>query len=830
MNKKGEAITAVVLILVVISLVGIIFIAARNITATSLYESQKKIEAISDIDLKIISVEFSGDNLLIIVQNTGQENITSFIVRITSAGSQIYFNDSVYLENKASLGPLNREDILIIPAPFGNLSSNYSLVEVIPKFDYNGEEAIAETAKASVKGNSIGGGSASNPVPQVKYECNDETDNDGDGLVDMDDSGCANAQDNDESDSNSCRTDFSEIDGNLVQNPNAECDNDNNNTPDNWVKYAESVAAGHILTWGSASSSSSKVLKSENTNQEYPNSFAWQQTIYNIEPGRWYEFSVSIANEGIEPRINTTTNEMLDSSTWGGVAALPYNSSNKFINWPGTIFWIRGVQFSGWDEDYWVYRTWERKGFENWRTMKSYFKMPINTHHVIIKTYNYPKGKIYADNFILRELSVNYNPDAGELKKSGTLNFVQYKGNDFFPIFAHGYPGRGITVSQLKNIGFNTVQAAAGYENEILQNSMAAAINEIYMNAPNNYWRDDPQKTAEYTGKAKLISTISAWKDFPNLLMIETRNEISSSYHRKGENIGNLLPSERINEYIRTNLPGIPIIQDFGSETGYTGYRNDSLNYYLALTDIVSYTENLPAAYPNPAGNFSSQVYLGRAGEKLRWTLKASQEAGVPKKVFAMGLGVPRWSSWDGYSGWHDNQYVPVNLQRFQVWNQIINGAVGAWFWGMGYSEADTRGNVYNEYNFRIIGRIATELSSLYDVLLEPQFYGEWSVSDERVEIMMKKHNGKIYLFAASNYYEDLRNIQITLDSEYNLISVKAVNDIINGNINSPVNRTVVINSDKHSFNDDFIGDYNATPGMLNSPGYAVHIYEIEYS
>lgn len=134
------------------------------------------------------------------------------------------------------------------------------------------------------------------------------------------------------------------------------------------------------------------------------------------------------------------------------------------------------------------------------------------------------------------------------------------------------------------------------------------------------------------------------------------------------------------------------------------------------------------------------------------------------------------------------------------------------------------------DYHYDQISSITKELDSLYDVLIEPEFYDEWEVSDNRIEIMMKKHDGKIYLFAASAHYEDIHDVTITLDSKYTITSVTALNDVINGDIDNPVDRVVAVNGDGKSFTDDFVGDSLATPGNLDSPGYAVHVYEIEYS
>jgi len=664
-----------------------------------------------------------------------------------------------------------------------------------------------------------------NPVPEIKYQCNDGIDNDLDGFTDLDDLGCDNLIDNNESDSNLCRTNFTNINGNLIMNPNVECDNDHNGVPDSWESYR---GAGYNITWIRDGLKDSRVLQSVSPGYT-AQTYGWINRIKNLKPNTWYEFSVNMATENIEPFLYS--GKMNSSTIMTGVTLYQANADGQTSTYfPRTIFWANWPCFEDWDEDYWVYRSYNNAS-QNWTTKTIYFKTSFNTFGAVIRTYNWPKGKIFVDDFFLRELNTDYSPEAGPFKKSGTLDFVQYKGTDFFPIFAHGYPSYKAP-AELKALGFNTVQARSNFKSQILAEDLAVSIDETFFNNPINEWINDPNKSISFKGKQNFINLINEWKDCPNLLMIETRDEINNHY-LVGEAIGNQLPSERAEQYIRQNLPGKYILQDFGDSWSYTGSRNDTLNKYIRFADIISYTSNLQSSYPHESGDYRGPPRMPAIGEEVRWTLKATEEAGNKKKVFAYGLGVPRWSYWDGVSGWHDNQYIPFNLQRFQVWTQILNGAVGVWFWGMGYSEASTSSTVYNatvnQYNFKIIGRIATELHSLYDVLLEKEFYDEWQVSDERVEIMMKKHNGKIYLFAASTHYEDLQDIKITLDSKYTITSIKTINDIINGDINNPVNRTISVNSGKHSFNDDFIGDYNAGPGKLNSPGYAVHIYEIEY-
>lgn len=169
-TKKAVSgiITAILITLLSISLVYIVYYFTKGTLSNTTTDAEMKIYAISNIALKISNVYLYGNNLYIVVENKGQQDITSFAVRVTSKNDIIYLNTSVHLPNEEKLGPLNTRSLIIIPAPFGNYSGNYSLVEVYPKFDFKGKEEIAENAKVEVKGESFGIGDGKeniNPVP-----------------------------------------------------------------------------------------------------------------------------------------------------------------------------------------------------------------------------------------------------------------------------------------------------------------------------------------------------------------------------------------------------------------------------------------------------------------------------------------------------------------------------------------------------------------------------------------------------------------------------------------------------------------------------------------
>ncbi len=859
-SKKGISNLIGVIIIILMSI--IITAAIFNILINQVKESssgvEPKIYAASNINIKILNVEFEGDNLRILVENNGQQDISGFIVKITSSQNEVYINNSVDIANKEKLSPLETDYLLIIPAPFGTDKNNYRTIEVYPKFEFKGKEEIADISMEEFSfANS--GSSVKTITPPRTIQCNDKIDNDGDGLVDLNDLGCENSKDNDESDISGCRIDFTSIDGNLVQNPNLECDNNHNNLPDNWAKSSESV--NHKLYWAEDTTGhGSKIIFSDfsGTGNGDENSFSWISSIPVIKPDTWYEFSFNYATEGVEPNINPSDNTLSTSTNWMGVAINFYNSTIKnsatLIRNADNYVWTYGPNMTGWDESVGVYRTYEKKGFENWRTVTKYIKSSSKTVYAEVKTYNYPRGKIYFDNFVLKEVPGNYNPEQPEFKKSGTLDFIKFKGQDYFPIILYGIPKQNnqpISLDLVKENGFNSLAISQYYNNlgydgvkQLLLNKSLAAVVELstfYYNNQKLIWVNDPGKTLSYTGWNSMKNYIDNWAGFENLLGFNGPDERDCGPNSKGWYMPNLKSFELLKNYKDEKAPKAYLITNYcgtvGQQGPYTKNSEDLIKYYLQYDDILSQTLNTPQAYPY--GN--EDAYLNNVGKSIRKLIDNSIKQGKNRPVLSFGLGVYWWSNWDGKGGWHFNQVIPFNVQRYQVWEQIINGATGVWFWGTYkiktedtietqniYGETVVMNNSYYNYHWKQITTISKELASLYPILLEPNFYSGWQVSNNKIDIMMKKHAGKIYLFTASNHYEDISNVRITLPG-YTIKKVTAINEVSNENL-VQFNRTITtISSDKHSFTDNFIGDYDSSKN-INAPGYAVHIYEIEYS
>ena len=615
---------------------------------------------------------------------------------------------------------------------------------------------------------------------------------------------------------------------NLINNSNLECDNNHDGVPDEW--YMNRNDSEHNLSWiNDTTGEGSKILKSEFTGKGENNYFGWYQTITNVKPNTSYEFSFSFATEDIAPILKD--NQVNENSKYIGAGVRIYGENEtgqiSISQYSDSQLWAYGPELTDWDESAWVYRTYRPSSYQNWKTVTKYFKTPSKVKYFIVATYNYPKGKLYIDDFKLKEVSDN--PESAPFKKSGTLNFIKYNGSDFFPIFLNGLPkqgGKGIDAGVVKEKGFNTV--SIWDKNLIMNLGLAAiiALPNVHEGSPDNLtWVNDPGHSINYNGKQSIIDLVGNWTGFGNLLAFLAQNEIDCHPARDGVYIPNLEAYERISEYVRNS--GAKIFYSFcgsysSTAEAYTRSFQDLNDHYYPLADIVAHTANLPRAYPS---NLENSV-LDKIGIWARNGIHSS-----PSKYFlARGMSRFEWADWDGVRSkegrYRYNIYVPFNLQRFQVFHSIINGAVGVWF---PYASSISLDDIYYEYSWQQITTISKELSSLYPVLLEPQFYDEWEVSDDKIEVMMKKHGGKIYLLTASTHYEDLEDVTISLDNTYRMISVKALNDVINGNIGAPVNRTISLAS-PNSFVDDFIGDSAASPAGVATPGYDVNVYEIEYS
>lgn len=665
--------------------------------------------------------------------------------------------------------------------------------------------------------------------------CNDGVDNDGDGYIDMDDMGCTSpASDNENPAITTCRTDFYSINGNIILNPNMECDNNHDGSPDNWIV----TGSGPINTkWrSSVLGRNSRVMVGSRQSGTVLSSWRQSIPVSKLKPNSWYEVTFDMAAENSIAQFSG--NHMKDDSYWAGLGFYASDSTGTKTAM-SQLYGIYGPAFSDWDEAAGVYRSATTRALEPWRKVVSYVKTPAAFTNPEVYNMLYTDTSFYVDNVVIREVSSDLQ---AQKLTSGTLSFIKYKGADFFPIILEGavyrnYRGNSISKDEIYNIGFNTLYRDQ-WTNKDFTDLRFAQMDVFstlyYSNNGGELWVNDPSHQVTYTGWDIFKSYFNPTA--PNLLFVRLFDEITYPTN-KGMNIGYTKPLEKTYNYIKQQNPNVLVFTNYNgyyADGPYTRNFEDLAKYYFPYVDATSFTQNLPRYYVK--GDELPETYgLGAATRKYA---SFTDPSGKKKYYIAFGLGVPEWSNWNvtgtcpSSNEFKCNEYVPFNLQRYQVWEQIINGAVGVTFWGLNnycylYTLApDYEDPKYCDYQFNQSAKIVRELHSLYDVLLEPQYYADWTVSNDAIDVMMKKHNEKIYLFTASTAFVDLHGITFTLPG-YTITGIRALNEVDNGQISSVYTRIVSINPDRHSFKDDFIGETSSAIQGKAAPGYAVHIYEI---
>jgi hypothetical protein len=633
----------------------------------------------------------------------------------------------------------------------------------------------------------------------------------------------------------SCQTDYSTTDGNLIFNPYFECDGDANNIPDGWTKH--DADANHLLTVvdDPTNSGYGKVIKSEYINNVGQSDFGWfAQNNLILDINSWYELTITYKIQNIGLNL-TADNKIKESTNWLGVSVNRYTSRNNFIYFPLSSIFPVSPKFTSWDTADNLFNTYSIDNSSDWVTKTIYFKTSQFDAYAIPRTYHYPPGIFYLAEYILKKVPGNLNPENENFSHSGTLNTFMFKDNPFFPIVLNNYPKSGgvdLDIDQVKSAGFNTVgntyrsYTKSEYQTLLTQKNLATIVHINCLPWSNEFgcnWGNDPDNSVNFQGYNIALSLVDSWKDFNNVLFFDALLDEMDCNPQAGQTyIGYLDTYSNLINYIRSNS-NLPIYGNFCGGT-YTRDYDDEIDYYLSLADIFSFTQNTRSAYDKESGPNSGIAGLPNVGYQIRQGLSAMLRRGAQKKALAFGLGTYWWSSWNG-NEYNSNTYTPYSLQRFQIWDQIINGATGVLFFLQSVNLDDS----YYNFSFKQMKAIAKELNDMQEVLLESQYYDEWNVSDSRVEVMMKKHNGKIYLLTASTAQENLSNITISLNSKYSITDVKVLSDVTNGDFSNPSDRFITPTS-SNTFTDDFFGEDVNSPQGFDAPGYGVHIYEISYN
>jgi hypothetical protein len=676
--------------------------------------------------------------------------------------------------------------------------------------------------------------------------CADGLDNDGDGYPDRSDNDCfagsvfvasrteSNAQ-------SGCNPNPDPL--NVVQNGALECPSLAGTAPDHW--WMPQVSAGYSGRWVSDPLTGNSFLQSINDGTSDHNvTPVWLKNDTLVKPDTWYELSFSMAIDGLKPPLNA--DKTINSAfvyTGLNIYARTSNFGYTSLAYGPEFVSLSGPELSDWDDSVKVYRTYRQKPLEGWKRIKVYVKTPSDVKYLQLGLVNYADSNVLVDDIVLHELS---SSPLIAFQKSGSLTFQKFKGADFFPIVLGGIPDKNETGGAIFNYdrfvseGFNTIARftftpstswAGGIISSIVSSNLAVVPGVGYLTGSNVniLWVDDPSHQVAYSGWANLKAMVDGWTGFPNLLAIELPDELNG-----GGSTGVYLPELRglkeSTSYIRSK--GMAVHADFYPGM-YTGQAGD-LTAFLSQVDSATFTQNTFRAYP------PGRLLQPEVGMVLRNAAKLSRDSGLSNRFWAYGLGVYWWSNWDVYE-WHFNKFIPFNLQRFQIWNQVVNGAVGAEFWGTQHTDMT---DTYYRHQYEQIVAIAKGFhaplsggGTLYDVLLEKQFVDQWTASDPHIEAMLKQHNGKWYLFGTSTAYQDLSAVSFSFP--FALQSVTALDEQTDQSVCVGKTRSVALTG-SNSFSDDFkqqkgfvadasgnCVDFYGGADPTNAPGYAVHIYEI---
>ncbi|KPA11198.1 hypothetical protein MHK_008593, partial [Candidatus Magnetomorum sp. HK-1] len=671
--------------------------------------------------------------------------------------------------------------------------------------------------------------------------------------------------------------------GNLVINPNFSWDENQNNIPDGWKKYAENADKGHILSWeDSPFEEDGKVIKSERNkqiaeaNELAPNSFGWQQIIYlSPDPNKavsrdcFYEFSATfrIQDRGLNFDDEGSIN---GKNTMGLFASFHTDmgeslSLNKYIT-PHIQSYEMG--FTEWRDDDGCYHNVETYSNTSWRTQTVYLSIPPKARYITIQTNNTSPGIIYIKHISLKKVLENKN--IPQLRKKGQIPFIQNKTqSNVFIIAMNSRPFMGLDENDqkiylpydtIKKTGFNLVSYSSLYKNEIAAQNLytkAMLVATPYIrdwNSVDGYIRGFRMDHHRYTGLDKSLSNAESiagrLNEEPEILIIDGPDESNYRIDINGapvwDDAGNGYMPELMNVidqvrdiFVTESGRSIPVMMNFIPRDWSAALQLP----YLKNIDVLSFTFNSPFAYstgPNLFSNQNVEARLSRCGEFIRMfhhmTSKVNQ--GVAKPVLGFGFGVYWWAYWDHIiPRWHYSKFIPFHLQRFQVYNQIVNGAAGIYFYtGSGMDLT----NLYYRHQWDQISELAQELGKLYAVYEKDCFFDYWE-ADQYLEGMLKVNEGKFYLIATNPKETPLGDVTLTIKNQGTIKRITALFENESTNMLFPLitpddnildlhdkaqiakrgltkinqKRSVTVNADGISFTDRFID-------------YGVHVYEIE--
>ncbi|MCK4660121.1 MAG: hypothetical protein KAV82_11420 [Phycisphaerae bacterium] len=654
-------------------------------------------------------------------------------------------------------------------------------------------------------------------------------------------------------------------DGNLVINPDMEFDADSNGVPDGWEKCKEDALDGHILSWVGDDpehpEANPTYLKSERTSTSSlaPDYFSWVQEVYltpsaghALPQNAMYELSCTYRVES--PQLNFIGTSGVASDDDGMGIRMSFHSQTR-DKLRSSVFTFGAISydagFDDWSDDDCCYHDVSPDGCDPaWKVHRSYVQPPPETRYVILRTSNRSRGRMFVDHVSLRRVEQDpYTPPFEVFKNSEALTLMEDKdGEPIFPIGLTGMPvghdGNEMAYDELRHLGCNF----ADHDDARLPEHLASGLYGTgFIKSP--YYRSAPEPYFELgvnpyngwsTSELRAERFAEATTAGLNMLWIEGPDESNYRAERNGappelremncmlDRIRSEFDPLRECPYLLNVVP-----KDWDRALDEPPAR---------LMDLMSFTWNCPKAYsngPNSYSNLNDSAKMWRVGKVVRRWLEtmAYFNGEEPKPVIGFGFGVYSWAYWDEqFPRWHDNQFIPFHLQRFQVYNQIANGACGVRFYSAFRLDLQ---DIYNRCSWNQIQELVAELALLYDVYAQPEFSSEWA-SCSYLEALLKPHHGKLYLVATNPSEHGLGDVTITLTGINEIQGIRALFESERTNNEYPMPtpddgfideadaaqvrrrgttrldwaRDVPVNPDGVSFTDTFID-------------YAVHVYEI---
>jgi hypothetical protein len=684
-------------------------------------------------------------------------------------------------------------------------------------------------------------------------QCSDGIDNDNDNYTDLLDLGCSNSEDDSENTEGSgtgtqhCREDFSQIDGNIIQNPYYACDElweyggsitpGSDNIPDYWGEQSPvgvwwvTNPNTHEKKWltDETSPTLSKKVVLWHPKPEVLNTFPpfthndrkdgiGQRNETSFQTGRWYKFECTFKAENIMPIFNQSGDYYktlyYNSEEIGCELRLYYTNGG----YNSMTLAVNGPEGQTWNDTYGVYTTWTGGTTNGWVTKTAYMFVPEKVNKAYFHIINLGLANLTVAKMSFSPTPCNCDEKFPQFQKQGTIGFANFTGKEQFIIAYYGAPhrsGETISINELNDSGVNVIIKYQGYHEDIIN--------------PTYYYVLDPNALAPYNIYATDSIYGGAYRIDGNYIF--NKSIVDSNF--LGRNRSFLYQDERKTNFIgywsdepTCHYEGfLPDLREFHwlkqkryidlftaagkppalAYIDFCGGNQDSdilIDEWSELADIISFTQNYPDYGPNAASLFRLDD-LGAITRRIKDHVQRTQDRNIP--IWAIPSVGFIWAP----ESWKNGDNINLTLLRFQIYNQIANGASGIQWFPM--TSIDLNNPTENKM-YQQVQEINFEIKNLREMLSEKQFYNIWD-SSQYLEIIAKRYNGKWYLIATNPSYESKSNVIISLHEAGTPTSIKALFEDSSRIYNISQNRNINFNG--MQFSDNF----NA---------YDTHIYEIE--